>query len=261
MYFEVSENNNSPIICNVPHSGTIIPKEFKEDFVLTEKDLDKEVLYMADNFTNYVYVELLYVSSYIMSKISRVVVDIERFQNEEDEPMSKVGMSALYTLTSNGSILRTISDSNRHVLEKMYKDYHDSFSQLVNNSLVKNNTAIIVDCHSFASVPRVYELEQDSNRPDICIGVDDFHTPKRLVDILKHNFEKLGYRVEINTPFAGSIVPVPYYKKDTRVISVMIEVSRKLYMNEETYQKNKDFTQVSKDISRSVITSLNQFAM
>ena len=259
MYFEVSENNNSPIICNVPHSGTIIPEEFKGDFVLTENDLEKEVLYMADNFTNYLYSELLYISSYVMSKISRVVVDIERFQNEEDEPMSKVGMSALYTLTSNGSILRTISDSSRHTLEKIYNDYHDSFSQLVNNSLVKNNSAIIVDCHSFTSVPRVYELEQDSNRPDICIGADEYHTPVELVEILKNNFEKLGYSVEVNTPFSGSIVPFAYYKKDRRVTSVMIEVNRKLYMNEETYQKNKNFSLVSKDISRSIITSLNQF--
>jgi N-formylglutamate amidohydrolase len=259
MYFEVSENNNSPIICNVPHSGTVIPEEFNGDFVLTQKDLEEEVLYMADNHTNTLYGELLSISSCIVSKISRVVVDIERFQNEEDEPMSKVGMSALYTRTSSGDVLRNISIDNKVVLEKIYKEYHDSFTQLVSSSLLKNNKAIIIDCHSFPSVPRVYEPEQDMNRPDICIGTDDFHTPKELVEILKHTFEKLGYSVNINTPFSGSIVPLNYYKKDERVISVMIEVNRKLYMNEETYQKNNNFTQVSKDVSRSVITSLNQF--
>ncbi len=259
MYFEVSENNNSPIICNVPHSGTVIPEEFKNDFVITDKDLNEEVLYMADNYTSSLYAELLYVSSSVISKISRVVLDIERFQNEEDEPMSKVGMSALYTRTSGGDVLRNISIDNKKALEKMYKDYHDSFTQLVSSSLLKNNKAVIVDCHSFASVPRVYEPEQDMNRPDICIGADEYHTPQEFVDILKHTFEKLGYHVEINTPFAGSIVPLDYYKKDTRVISIMIEVNRKLYMNEETYEKNNNFTQVSKDISRSVITSLNQF--
>lgn len=259
MYFEVSENKNSPIVCNVPHSGIVVPEEFRGDFVLSQKDLDKEVLYMADNFTNYLYGELLYVSSYIMSKISRVVLDIERFQNEEDEPMSKVGMSAQYTRTSSGETLRNISQENKESLENIYKDYHDSFTKLVSDSLVKNNIAIIVDCHSFPSVPRVYEPEQDLNRPDICIGVDDYHTPYELVEILKDNFEKLEYKVEINTPFAGSIVPLHYYKKDKRVISVMIEVSRKLYMNEETYEKVENFSQVSKDISRSVIVSLNQF--
>lgn len=259
MYFEVSENNTSPIICNVPHSGTIIPEEFKNDFLITEKELEEEVLYMADNYTSSLYAELAYVSSSIVSKISRVLLDIERFQNEEDEPMSKVGMSALYTRTSSGDVLRNISIDNKIALEKMYKDYHDSFTQLVSSSLLKNNKAIIVDCHSFPSIPRVYEPEQETPRPDICIGSDDFHTPTELVEILKHTFEKLGYSVKINTPFSGSIVPLNYFKKDTRVISVMIEVNRKLYMNEEAYEKNKNFTQVSKDVSRSVITSLNQF--
>lgn len=258
MYFEVSENKNSPIICNIPHSGIIIPEEFRGDFVLSQQDLDKEVLYMADNFTNYLYGELLYVSSYIISKISRVVVDIERFQNEEDEPMSKVGMSALYTRTSSGELLRNISDENKMVLEKIYKDYHDFFTKLVSDSLIKNDVAIILDCHSFPSVPRAYEPEQGSNRPDICIGVDEYHTPKELVDILKSNFEKLGYIVEINRPFSGSIVPLDFYKKEKKVISVMIEVNRKLYMNEETFEKVKNFSEISKSISRCVITSLNQ---
>lgn len=259
MYFEVSENKNSPIVCNVPHSGAIIPEEFRGDFVLNQNDLDKEVLYMADNFTNSLYGELIYVSSSIISRISRVVLDIERFQNEEDEPMSKVGMSALYTRASGGDVLRNISEENKIALEKIYKEYHGAFTKLVDDSLIKNDKAIIIDCHSFPSVPRVYEPEQELNRPDICIGVDEYHTPKELVEILKVQFEKLGYRVEINTPFAGSIVPMDYYKKDKRVTSVMIEVNRKLYMNEGAFEKVENFSQISKDISRSVITSLNQF--
>ena len=144
-------------------------------------------------------------------------------------------------------------------LEKIYKEYYGAFTKLVDDSLIKNDKAIIIDCHSFPSVPRVYEPEQELNRPDICIGVDEYHTPKELIEILKVQFEKLGYRVEINTPFAGSIVPMDYYKKDKRVISVMIEVNRKLYMNEETFEKVENFSQISKVISRSVITSLNQF--
>ncbi len=259
MYFEVSKNQNSPIVCNVPHSGTSIPEEFRADFILQKKDLEEEALYMADNYTNFLYGELLCISSYIISKISRIVVDIERFPDEKVELMSKVGMASLYTHTSKGTILRNISDENRKALEKVYDEYHDSFTDLVKDSLAINNKAIIIDCHSFSSVPRVYELEQELHRPDICIGADIYHTPHKLVDILKNNFEAMGLRVKINTPFAGSIVPLSFYQKDKRVVSAMIEVNRKIYMNEETFQKRKNFSQVSKDISRTIIISLNQF--
>ncbi len=259
MYFELSKNDNSPLVCNVPHSSIVIPDEFKKDFAISEEELTNESQYMADNYTESLYSELLFISNFIKSNISRIVLDIERFKNENEEEMSKVGMSALYTKTSSGKLLRVISDSNKNKLEKIYEDYHSSFTDLVSASLSKNNVAIIVDCHSFPSVPRSYEPEQEIPRPDICIGADEFHTPKELVAILKDSFEKLGYNTKINTPFAGSIVPTTYYKKDKRVTSVMIEVNRKLYMNEETFQKLKTFSKVGQSISRCVISSLNQY--
>lgn len=259
MYFESSKNENSPIVCNVPHSGTDIPKELAVDFVLSDEDLRDEVDCMADNYTDILYSELLQVSSFIKSKVSRIVVDIERFENEADEPMSKVGMSAFYTRTSKGGVLREITTERKEVLKKIYDEYHETFTQLIDSSLVRYNTAIIVDCHSFPSIPREYEPDHETDRPDICIGADEYHTPKELMDILKSNFEKQGLSVKINSPFAGTVVPMKYYKKDTRVISVMIEINRKLYMNEKTFQKLKSFSDVGKALSRSIIISLNQF--
>ena len=259
MYFEVSNNENSPIVCNVPHAATAIPEEFGKDFVVSHEALVQEAEYMADKYTDALYSELLYISSYIMSKISRIVVDSERFQNEKDEPMSKVGMSAFYTRTSSGTVLRDISPEMKSKLEEVYLEYHDSFTGLVDSALLKHNLTLIVDCHSFPSVPRIYEPDQKSDRPDICIGTDEYHTPAKLTDLLKKNFEDVGYRVAINTPFAGSIVPIHHYQKDKRVASVMMEVNRKLYMNEQTFQKLSNFSEVGRTVSRSIIKSLNQF--
>lgn len=259
MYFESSENENSPIICNVPHSGILIPDEFAPDFCIPKDELDEEIKYMADNYTDSIFAELLSISSFIKSKISRIVLDIERFKEEENEPMSKVGMSALYIKTSNGKVLRNIGEINKNKLEGIYNDYHEAFTGLVNLSLEKNNIAMIIDCHSFPSTPREYESDKEYSRPDICIGVDEYHTPEKLTDLLKGNFEELGFSVKINSPFSGSIVPMNFYKKDKRVISIMIEVNRKLYINEETFLKLKSFSTVGNKISRCVIKSINQF--
>lgn len=259
MYFEYSKNDNSPIVCNVPHAGTNIPDDFMGDFVLPKKELQIEVNYMADNYTDSLYEELLYVSSFIKSAISRIVVDIERFEKGEDEPMSKVGMSAFYTRTSKGAVLRSVTTEKKENLKEIYDEYHKTFTRLVDSSLARHDCAIIVDCHSFPSVPREYEPDRNADRSDICIGADEYHTPKELTAILKNNFEELGYSVKINSPFAGTIVPMKYYQKDKRVVSVMIEVNRKLYMNEETFQKLKDFSSTGKSISRCIIKSLNEF--
>lgn len=257
MYFEANQNTNSPIICNIPHGSTKIPLEFLEDYVLSPLDLKQEVLNMADLFTEELYEELRFVSSYIQSNISRVVVDIERFPDEKDESMSLVGMSAFYTRTSKGQELRNLSIEKKELLKKIYDEYHENFTSLVGGTLSSHGRAIIVDCHSFPSIPRAYEPDQGENRPDICLGTDEYHTPPRLVELLQGNFEKAGYSVKINSPFAGTIVPLTYYKKDSRVVSVMIEVNRRLYMDEKTHMKLKTFSATSKLISGCIIQSVN----
>ncbi len=258
-YFEVSKNENSPIICNVPHSSTFIPKEFLDDYVLGFNELQRETKYMADNYTNIIFSELLNFSSFIKLNISRIVLDIERFKNQEDEPMSKVGMSALYTKTSDRNILREIKEENKEKLIKIYDDYHKNFTELVENSLQKNNFALIVDCHSFPSKVREYDTDKNQNRCDICIGVDDFHTPKVLQDLLENNFKDSGFSVKINSPFSGTIVPMDYYKKNNKVMSVMIEINRKIYMNEENFEANENLNNIGRKISRIVMESINEF--
>ena len=44
--------------------------------------------------------------------------------------------------------------------------------------------------------------------------------------------KEAGYSVAVDAPFAGALVPLSYYRKDDRVLSVMIEVNRRLYMDE-----------------------------
>lgn len=259
MYFEVSKNTNSPVVCNIPHSSTKVPSEFQDDYALSFEEVRQEAFSMADLYTEELFEELVRVSSCVQSTLARIVVDIERFPDEKEEPMSTVGMSAFYTLTRTGKLLRNISDERKVVLQKIYDEYHTMFTEVVATSLATHNTAIIVDCHSFPSVPRQYELDQETDRPDICLGVDSYHTPQKLIDILRTNFEKEGYSVKINSPFSGTIVPLSFYKKESRVLSVMIEVNRSLYMNEETCQKLKTFSTTSKHISRCVLQGLNEF--
>jgi N-formylglutamate amidohydrolase len=91
---------------------------------------------------------------------------------------------------------------------------------------------LIVDCHSFPSVALPYELDQGAQRADFCIGTDAFHTPPAVRDAIVAAVKQAGYSVTVDAPFAGALVPLASYRKDRRVWSVMIEVNRRLYMDE-----------------------------
>ncbi len=94
-----------------------------------------------------------------------------------------------------------------------------------------------------------FELDQAPSRPNICIGTDEFHTPDWLTDKAMDLFQKAGYSVAVNRPYSGSIVPLYYYQVDKRVASIMIEINRGLYMDEETGLKTPEFSSVKDTIS------------
>ena len=125
-----------------------------------------------------------------------------------------------------------------------YHPHHLALENLVENALKQFAKVIVIDCHSFPSHPLPCDLDQSLNRPEICIGTDDFHTPVKLVNFVKSYWEHQGFSIDINMPYAGTLVPLKYYIKDSRVSSMMVEIRRNLYMDEETGLKNKNFENV-----------------
>ena len=108
--------------------------------------------------------------------------------------------------------------------------------------------------------PLPYELDQATSRPDICIGTDSEHTPIWLSQKTEALFGSFGWSVEIDRPFAGALVPNDYYRCDAqRVHSIMIEINRGLYMDEETGAKAPAFNHV-KDRITKILVELILFA-
>ena len=109
-----------------------------------------------------------------------------------------------------------------------------------------------IDCHSFPTLPLPYELDQRRDRPDVCIGTDEFHTPPTLSDPTRAALEEEGFRVELNRPFSGTIVPLEYYGNNEQVRSIMVEIRRGLYMDEVTGEKGPGFEDVAKMVRRVI---------
>lgn len=241
----------SNIILHIPHSSINIPSNIRLQFCLSDPDLDSEILKMTDHYTN----ELFDIESAdkIIFPVSRLVLDPERFADDNLEPMSKIGMGVVYNQTSDLKSLRhNITKEDKELLiNTYYHPHHEKLNKACKNFLNNGKECLIIDCHSFPSKSLPYELKANGNlkRPEICIGTDSFHTSKQLENKIYKLFKDLGYDVSINEPFAGSLVPMEYYNKNNRVQSLMIEVRRDLYMNELTGEKSSNFNKVKKDLN------------
>lgn len=245
------------MILHIPHSSNIIPDNLRDQIVLSDGELSAELILMTDAFTDELF--SLPGATALKFLISRLLVDVERFPDDAKEPMSRVGMGMIYTHTASGRKLkRSLQTDERTRLVSLYDAHHQTLLTEVKLELVKCGNALIVDCHSFPSHRLQCDMNQSVDRPDFCIGTDSFHTPKALAQVISVNIKQMGYSVQMNRPYEGTLVPMAYYKKDRRVASIMIEINRRLYINEITGMKTSAFDSTKEQI-QSLLLSIKEF--
>jgi len=241
------------MIFHIPHSSTYIPDEYQSLFYLNEEELERELLLMTDSHTEKLFsLAVTEEDSIIVFPVSRLLVDPERFPEDEQEEMSQVGMGAIYSKTHSGMPLKDAERNREELLDRYYKLHHEILTERVAQSLSATGQALIIDCHSFPQYPLAYEFNQSPLRPQICIGTDEFHTPQRLIRVLTEVFSAAGFNVGMNKPFAGSIVPLQHYQNTSEVSSVMIEIRRDTYMDEATGLISDKFEDVQQLIELAV---------
>lgn len=247
------------IILHIPHSLTVIPPEIRDQFTVTDEELDNEIRLMTDYYTDDLFVTDELKGSAVIFPISRICVDPERFKDDAQEEMSKKGMGVVYTHSHDGKpIRRDLTETERlRLLNEYYDPHHKRLETMAEEQLKADHKCLIIDCHSFPSKPLPYEFDQSTERPDICIGTDQFHTPEWLTERCVSLYENAGFKVAINKPFSGSLVPGTYYRSNKNVLSVMIELNRKLYLDESSSLKNENFGNIQKSLT-DVLESLQQ---
>lgn len=229
------------ILLHIPHDSL----QFPDESGYTSMSLDEEEWrlidhYTEDLFTPYVYQQNSQIDS-IVFPYCRLYCDVERLVND---PLGNNGLGISYSRwvpTGKGLEKKLRKFSSTEKAFKLYSDYH---AQVAKKIAELGDNLLLIDCHSFSSQPTLL----CSNPPDvdICIGFNDDDTcpSKVVIGNIEHHFLSRGYKVAMNTPFSNSKtfdVPVKYH-------SVMIEVNKRMYMDERCVAKNEHFDHVKNDI-------------
>ena len=204
------------IVLNIPHSVPMVDASKRSDPDAILREADK----WTDHFT-----EQLFSAPdndkvcTLVSPLSRYIVDMERLPLD---PLEKVGQGIIYTKSKDGKSIRNVDNLERDRLLIEYGHYHGRLFQLT----TKPGT-LLIDCHSFPS---------DYSDVDVCIGFNDDATrpTDEMLETIKAHFELHKYNVKFNEPFSNSIVGTP------DCTSVMIELNKRIYMNEATREMRPD---------------------
>ena len=214
---EKSYNN---IVLNIPHASVAGLGYAKWN--------DKVGLILeAKKWTDW-YTDLIFVPENrpgvktITADYSRFVVDVERLV---DDPLNDIGQGIVYT-KFNG-IKRTIDEEERLGMMAYYYAYIKQLKGMLNEH------SLLVDCHSFHS---------DMSDVDVCIGVNnDWSRPTEFViELVAEVFKQAGYSVMVNQPYSNSIAPQTDFAYD----AIMIELNKRIYMNEQTLELNESANKV-----------------
>lgn len=176
------DGDHIPLVAHVPHSSVFIPGEVRDQILLDDAALAREIVKLTDWHTEDLFSWMLELGAEMfVNGMSRLVCDPERLTADDEEPMAGVGQGVVYTKTTDGEPLsRDAPDMREMRINKYYKPYHDALTQLVASTIEVFGECRILDCHSFSTTPLPSELNQAPERPDICIGTDSFHTPPEL---------------------------------------------------------------------------------
>lgn len=238
-HFYHFKNGRIPVIVHVPHASTHFPKNVLEEGVKlnTKNDLKKGAEIIADKHMHTVARRIFNDSGlkpyWFESRISRMFMDPERFNNH-DEPMNDAGMGIVYTKNHDGdniySTPPTVEQCAQRV-RKFYDTYSEAFSNAVDHILHHYGKCLIIDAHSYASTALPYEMHTNETRTPLVLGYDDDHS--RGVRSSLMELEQKFY-VSSNTVFKGSYVPLKHLNKSPAVSSVMFELRKDVYMNENS---------------------------
>lgn len=249
------QQRETSVVFASPHSGDAFPAAFLQRTVLDAKTIRSS----ADSFVDRIFDAATDFGAPLLAAAApRAFVDLNRASDEFDSaliegirratqnPRVVSGLGVIPRVVANGrAIYRgkiTIAEANKRI-EDIWMPYHSTLQGLLDENRLLFGEAILIDCHSMPHDA----LSPHSGRgqtPDIVLG-DRFGAAAapRLMDQVQAAFERAGFRVARNTPFAGAFSVQTYGRPSRNQHAIQIEIDRSLYMNEAEITPRPDFDQ------------------
>jgi hypothetical protein len=113
------------LVVHTPHAGLDIPASVRDQFTLSDTELAMEAHGSADLWTDALGQSAWPAATHVAVAVSRLVVGVERYRDDDLEEMARVGRGAVYTRTHDGGALRRpLSIGERDALIASYHAPH-----------------------------------------------------------------------------------------------------------------------------------------
>lgn len=271
-----SHGNGSPSkwLITSPHSGHYYPR----DFILKSK-LDSQQLRLSEDM----HIDALLAdapqagASLLSATYPRAYVDLNREPYELDASMFSdplpdyVNKDSTRVLGGLGTIAKIVTErleiydrplvfsEAEQRIEKIYFPFHTCLKQQIETARDFWGKAYLLDVHSMPSnAVRKYKGGK-SGSVDFVLGNRHGRScDADIYDVVYDFLTDAGYYVEKNKPYAGGYITEHYGNPSEGFHTLQLEVNRKLYMNETSYDLLGNSDEIRNLFSDLVSTLINK---
>ncbi|MDE0092746.1 MAG: N-formylglutamate amidohydrolase, partial [Oligoflexia bacterium] len=205
----------------------------------------------------------------------RYAVDVNRFQTDISSRTVERAEELLKTLYKNKRLgQKSASDIHWHKTTKghllikkaieqkthkqLIKKYFNSFHDQVGRQFEKlrqagHKTVYLIDLHSMPSKGLAFHRDRGCFREDIVIGNNRGKScSKQLTDLVVQAYRQMGFKVSLNWPYKGGAITCVYGQPQRGQEVLQVEINRKLYMDEKTKKKNKNYKNIQIKLGQAI---------
>ncbi|HEY7977215.1 MAG TPA: N-formylglutamate amidohydrolase [Rhizomicrobium sp.] len=248
-----------PFVFASPHSGRVYPRSFALASRLSPLGLRRS----EDAFVDELFAGAVELGApMIAARFPRAYLDANRAPGELDPAMFDgaltIPVDALGTRVNAGLgvIPRIVRDGAEiyraklpaceaeERLSRLYRPYHAALAAMLEETRARFGCAVLIDCHSMPSAAAI---------PDAVLG-DRYGmaASHALMRRAEHDFERHGFTVARNTPYAGGYSTHVYGRPMLGHHALQIEINRALYLDEERIEPNARFADVTHRIGAAL---------
>jgi N-formylglutamate deformylase len=251
-----------PLICDSPHSGVIYPRDFGSC-------LPAAILRSGED----TYVDELWRAipavggSLLAANFPRTYIDPNREISDIDANMlagpwpaelrpsekTRLGSGLIWRLARKQAMYDrklSVAEVEKRI-QWFHQPYHAALSEQIEAAHGKFGGIWHLNLHSMPSDSyEVLEIDTDKQLADFVLGDRDGVTcDPALVETIENFLIGRGYTVARNDPFKGVALIARIGRPAENRHSLQIEVNRKLYMDENTYEKSRGFDALQQSMS------------
>jgi N-formylglutamate amidohydrolase len=261
-----------PLVLDSPHSGRAFPPDF--DAVVSEAELREG----EDSYVDELYAGAAELGAPLLAALwPRTYLDPNRHAGDVDLELVEGSWPGEYRPSGKAKvgkalIWRTLEDgrpiyARKLSVERIYRrirffhgPYHEAIQGLLDETHARFGCVYHINCHSMRSVAgKQSDDGEGSVRADFVLGDrDGTSCDPAFTEFVRATLAGMGYQVKVNDPYKGVELVRAYSNPKAGRHSLQIEISKRLYMNEATLEKNPGFAGLQGSLS-SLLGEIRNF--